>query len=80
MFSSNCTVSEHDLESEYLKAIEALADEIDHPVHEVSGVFVSVLASLKSSARVQDYLVVLAHKISRDLLHKRSRSDSPKSA
>ena len=70
--------SEYELELEYLKAIEALADEIDCPVEEVSSMFVSVLDNLKSSARIQDYLIVLTNKTVRDMLHEQSRSHSSK--
>ena len=78
MVTSNYTKSEYELELEYLKAIEALADEIDCPVEEVSSMFVSVLDNLKSSARIQDYLIVLTNKTVRDMLHEQSRSHSSK--
>ena len=40
--------------------------------------FVSVLDNLKSSARIQDYLIVLTNKTVRDMLHEQSRSHSSK--
>ena len=58
------------LETDYLELIKALADEINLPVEEVSQIYASKLESLKLSARIQDYLLVLASKKVRDeLLH-----------
>jgi hypothetical protein len=56
------------LEPEHLQAIEALAEEIDCPVEEVNNIYASALESLKSSARIQDYLIVLTSKKVRDEL------------
>jgi hypothetical protein len=56
------------LELGHLEAIKALAKEIDHPVEEVSQIYASTLESLKSSARIHDYLSVLAGKKVRDKL------------
>ena len=78
MVTSNYTKLEYELELEYLKAIEALADEIDCPVEEVSSIFVSVLDNLKSSARIQDYLIVLTHKMVRDVLRQQGWSHRSK--
>ena len=49
--------------------IKALAEDIDLPFEEVNVIFVSALESLKSNARIQDYLSVLASKKVRDTLH-----------
>jgi hypothetical protein len=54
------------LDSEHLNAIKALAEEIDCPVEEVNNFYSSALESLKSNARIQDYLIVLASKKVRD--------------
>jgi hypothetical protein len=63
------TTSSHiNLEPDPLQEINALAKEIDCPVEEVNDIYVSALRSLKSSARIQDYLHVLASKKVRDLL------------
>lgn len=56
------------LESEYLQAIKALAEEVDCPVDEVNKIFSSALRRLGRSARIQDYLIVLASKKVRDAL------------
>ncbi|HTN92978.1 MAG TPA: DUF3562 domain-containing protein [Gallionella sp.] len=56
------------LETDHLQSITALAQEIDRPVEEVSTVYVSTLTNLKSSARIQDFLHVLASKKVRDEL------------
>lgn len=56
------------LEPEHLEAIEALAEEIDRPVEEVNNIYASALGSLRSSARIQDYLIVLTRKKVRDML------------
>jgi hypothetical protein len=56
------------LEIDHLQSIKALADEIDRPVEEVNTVYFSTLTNLKSSARIQDFLHVLASKKVRDEL------------
>jgi hypothetical protein len=56
------------LETDHLQSIKALAEEIDCPVEEVHNIYVSTLKSLKSSARIQDYLHALASKKVRDEL------------
>jgi len=56
------------LEPEHLEVIEALAKEIDCPVDEVNNIYASALGSLRSSARIRDYLIVLASKKVRDTL------------
>ena len=62
------TLNETKLEPEHLQAIEALAEEIDCPVEEVNNIYASALGSLRSSARIQDYLIVLASKKVRGVL------------
>jgi hypothetical protein len=57
------------LEADDLETITALAKEMDRPLEEVSRIYASILASLKTNARVQDYLPVLASKKVRDKLH-----------
>jgi len=57
------------LESDHHHLIKALAEDIDLPFEEVNVIFVSALESLKSNARIQDYLSVLASKKVRDTLH-----------
>lgn len=69
MVDSNITWSEPELESGHVKAIEALAKEINRPVEMVSDIFISELESLKSNARIQDYLIVLTSKKVREVLH-----------
>jgi hypothetical protein len=56
------------LESGHLESIKALAEQIDLPVEEVSQIYASTLESLKTTARIQDYLPVLASKKVRDHL------------
>ena len=56
------------LESDHLESIKALAKEIDCSVEEVKNIYFSTLTNLKSSARIQDYLHVLASKKVRDAL------------
>ncbi len=63
------TLNDTKLEPEHLKAIEALAEEIDCPEEKVNKIYASALESLKSSARIQDYLIVLTSKKVRDVLH-----------
>ncbi len=57
------------LETEYLQTIKALAEEMECPVEEVDKIYASALQDLKSRARIQDYLNVLASKKVRDKLH-----------
>jgi hypothetical protein len=68
MATSNYTKLEPELEPEHLKAIEALAEEIDCPVEEVNNIYASALESFRSSARIKDYLIVLTSKKVRDVL------------
>lgn len=56
------------LEPDYHQSIKALAEETDIPVEEVNAIFISAFESLKSSARIKDYLPVLASKKVRDKL------------
>ncbi len=56
------------LQSNHLQTIKALAEEIACPVEEVNTVYVSTLTRLESSARIQDYLTVLASKKVREEL------------
>lgn len=62
------TSNDTNLEPEHLNAIEALAEEIDCPVEEVNNIYASALGSLRSSARIQDYLIVLTSKKVRGVL------------
>ncbi len=57
------------LEPDHLKVIEALAEEINLSVEEVTRIYASAYERLKTSARVLDYLSVLASKKVRDELH-----------
>lgn len=56
------------LEPNHLQSIKALAEEIDLPMGEVSLIYTSTLESLKKSARIQNYLIVLTSKKVRDEL------------
>jgi pantothenate kinase len=56
------------LETDDLQSIKELAKEIDCPVEEVNRIYISTLRLLKSSARIQDYVHVLASKKVRDEL------------
>ena len=62
------TLNDTKLEPEHLQAIEVLAEEIDCPVEEVNNIYASALGSLRLSARIQDYLIVLASKKVRGVL------------
>lgn len=55
-------------DAEQIKVVEALAKEIDQPVEAVDSAFASILNTLKSNARIHDYLVVLTSKKVRDVL------------
>ena len=54
------------LEKDIHHAIEELAREIDCPVEQVSSVYDKTLNNLKSKARINDFLHVLASKLVRD--------------
>ena len=56
------------LETDYLESMKVLAEEIKLPVEQVSEIYASTLESLKTSARIQDFLPVLASKKVRDRL------------
>ena len=56
------------LAPDHLESIKALAEEIDAPVEEVSQIYTSTIQNLKTNARIQDYVQVLASKIVRDEL------------
>lgn len=56
------------LEINHLQSIKALAEELDLPMEEVTQIYASTLESLKKSARIHDYLIVLASKEVRDKL------------
>jgi len=56
------------LETDDLQSIKDLAKEIDCPVEEVNKIYTSTLRILRSSARIQDYVHVLASKKVRDEL------------
>jgi pantothenate kinase len=62
------TPSHFKLETDDLQSIKDLAKEIDCPVEEVNRIYISTLRLLKSSARIQDYVHVLASKKVRDEL------------
>lgn len=65
------------LEPEHLiKSIKALAEEFDCPMEEVNKIYASALGSLRSSARIQDYLSVLTSKKVRDMLRQQDWSHS----
>jgi len=68
MATLNDTKSASEVDLEYLQMIKALAEEIDCPVEEVNNIYASALNNLKSNARIQDYLTVLASKKVRDEL------------
>ena len=57
------------LETDYLQTVKALAEEMECPVELAEKIYASALQELKSGARIQDYLNVLASKKARDKLH-----------
>jgi len=57
------------LETDHLQTIKALAEEMECPVEVAEKIYGSALQELKSRARIQDYLNVLASKKARDRLH-----------
>jgi hypothetical protein len=57
-----------ELEPNHHESIKALAEEIDAPLDEVGQIYASTLEILKTSARIQDYLPLLASKKVRDTL------------
>jgi len=58
-----------DLKSDYDQLIKSLSEDFELPFEQVNVVYISVLESLKSNARIHDYLPVLASKKVRDKLH-----------
>jgi hypothetical protein len=56
------------LEYDHVQTIKALAEEIECSVEDVNNIYTTALQSLKSSARIQDYLHVLVSKRVRDTL------------
>ena len=56
------------LESDHHQLIKSLAEDIELPLEKVNVEYISALESLKSNARIQDYLSVLASKKVRDTL------------
>jgi Protein of unknown function (DUF3562) len=62
--------NQFNLETNHQESIKALAAEIDVPVEEVGQIFTSTIGNLKTSARIQDYLQVLAIKKVRDALRR----------
>ena len=67
---SRSKITNPDQSSEQLQAIQALAQETGQPVEIVGRTFASVHNTLKSNARIHDYLVVLTSKKVRDELRK----------
>lgn len=67
------TANHSQLAPEHVSAIGSLAKEINRPVEEVTNVYVAALGHLESSARIQDYLVVLTSKKVRDALSQTRR-------
>lgn len=62
------TPNQFKLETDSLDTIRALAEEINRSVEEVGAVYTTKLEDLKTSARIQDYIYVLAGKKVRDEL------------
>ncbi len=62
------TKIEPELDRGHLQTIKALAEESECSVEKVNTIYASALQSLRSSARIQDYLHVLASKKVRDAL------------
>jgi GTPase Era involved in 16S rRNA processing len=54
------------LETDFHLAIQELAKEVDRPVEQVNFIYDQTLTNLKSKARIQDFLHVLASKKVRD--------------
>jgi GTPase Era involved in 16S rRNA processing len=54
------------LETDIHHSIQELAREVDCPVEQVNSIYDQTLTNLKSKARIQDYLHVLASKKVRD--------------
>lgn len=57
------------LEIHHVQAITELAKEADCAVDVVNRIYASELSNLKASARINEYLIVLAYKRVRDTLH-----------
>ena len=62
------------LEPEHLYVVEGLAKETSRPVEEVKDIYADVLEHLRSGARIQDYLIVLASKKVREVLRQKRRA------
>jgi predicted transcriptional regulator len=54
------------LETDIHHSIQELAKEVDRPVEQVNNIYDQTLTNLKSNARIQDFLHVLASKKVRD--------------
>jgi hypothetical protein len=53
-------------ETDFHQSIQELAKEVDCPVEQVNSIYDQTLTNLKSKARIQDFLHVLASKKVRD--------------
>jgi hypothetical protein len=62
------TTNHFKLETDHLESIKALAEENHLPVDDVMQIYASAFESLKTRARIQDYLQVLTSKKVRDEL------------
>jgi hypothetical protein len=62
------TTDQVPLASEDLYAIDQLAQKTGHPMEEVKKIYGDVLARLRSGARIQNFLTLLASKKVRDIL------------
>ncbi|SEA16472.1 Protein of unknown function [Nitrosospira multiformis] len=58
------------LASEDLYAIDQLAQKTRHPAEKVKRIYAGVISSLRSEARIQSFLTLLASKKVRDILRK----------
>lgn len=55
--------------SHHLSAMSKLARDLGMPIHEIGALYESVLEEMKKTARVRDYLSILASRKVKEFLH-----------
>jgi hypothetical protein len=68
------TTDRTSLASEDLYAIDQLAQKTGHPAEKIKGIYVVVLARLRSGARIQNFLTLLTSKRVHDILREAGKS------
>lgn len=55
--------------SHHLSAMKKLASDLGRPIHEIGALYESALEEMKKTARVKDYLSILASRRVKEFLH-----------